>query len=99
MIVMEIVDTGGAAKRAAKRAAMADSSMGLLSRAEHRAMDLTVELVKLVTAEIVADGPTRVGDLSEFVANIHGIQNMILAQAAARAYPDRYRLLGGTAGT
>jgi hypothetical protein len=76
-----------------------DASTDLLSQAEHRAMDLTGELVKLVTAEIVADGPTRIGDLSEFMANIHGIQNMILAQAAGRAYPDRYRLLGGTAGT
>jgi len=43
---------------------------------------------------IIGRGPTGEQDLSEFVIHLHAIQNMILAQAAARAYPDTYRLLG-----
>lgn len=64
-----------------------------LTADEHRAMDLTVELVNLLS-EIMGDGRPRAGDLHEVVFHIHGIQRMVLSQAAARAYPDRYRLLG-----
>ena len=68
---------------------------GLLTGAEHRAMALTVELVNLLAGEVIADGPARRGDVNEVVHAIHLIQRMVLGQAAARAYPDRYRLLGG----
>jgi len=67
---------------------------GLLTEAEHRAMDLTVELVNLIAGEIVGHGRTRESDLNELVRDIHAVQRTILKQAAARAYPDRYRLLG-----
>ena len=67
----------------------------LLTDAEHRAMDLTVDLWNLIAREIVGHGPARAGDLAEMCSDVHGIQERILAQAAARAYPDRYRLLGG----
>lgn len=70
----------------------------LLTEAEHRAMALTVELVNLLAREVVADGRSRTGDINEFVGHVHGIQQAILSQAAARAYPDRYRLLGGEIG-
>jgi hypothetical protein len=66
----------------------------LLTPAEHRAMDLTVELVNLICSDIVGHGRTRVSDINELVGDIHAIQRTILKQAAARAYPDRYRLLG-----
>ncbi len=35
------------------------------------------------------------GDYAEAVYYIHGLQNMVLSQAAARAYPTHYRLMGG----
>jgi hypothetical protein len=56
-------------------------------------MILTAELMRLM-AGITGNGPTREADLPEAAHRIHGIQHMILAQAAGRAYPDRYRLLG-----
>jgi hypothetical protein len=46
---------------------------------------------------IVPGGPTRAADLSELCVHIHAIQHAIMANAAARAYPGRYRLLGYSA--
>lgn len=66
-----------------------------LTQAEHDAV-ATAALLTNQMAEIVADGPSRDSDLAEAVHHIHAVQRMILAQAAARAYPDRYRLLGST---
>jgi hypothetical protein len=66
----------------------------LLTEAEHRAMGFTVDLWHAL-CRIADDGPAREGDLAELCAHIHAIQRTILAQAAGRAYPDRYRLLGG----
>ena len=40
------------------------------------------------------DGPTRTEDIREATGHIHALQNMILAQSAAREYPMEYRLLG-----
>lgn len=68
----------------------------LLTEAEHKAMALTADLWNLIGTEIVARGQSQTGDLRELADAIHTIQARILAQAAARAYPDRYRLLGST---
>lgn len=68
--------------------------MDLLTQAEHRAMDLTVELANLLLGEVIGQGRTAEADSCELAIHIHGIQRSILAQAAARAYPDKYRLLG-----
>lgn len=46
--------------------------------------------------EIVGDGPTRDADLTELVAHVHALQHAVMAQAAARAHPDAFRLLGET---
>lgn len=35
------------------------------------------------------------GDIQEIIYHVHALQNHVLAQAAARAYPFKYRLLGG----
>lgn len=35
-------------------------------------------------------------DLAEFAEAIHHAQHQVMAQAAARAYPDLYRLADGT---
>lgn len=69
-----------------------------LTEHEHRAMQLTAELWNLLGEHVVANGPARPGDMRDFAAHIHAIQHAILSQAAARAYPDRYRLLGEDVG-
>jgi len=66
----------------------------MLTDAEHTAMDLTAQLWNALCA-IAGDGPARAGDLAEMATHIHAIQHAIMAQAAARAHPDRYRLMGG----
>lgn len=65
----------------------------LLTEDEHRAVELAGELYGLLCS-IVGDGPTRDQDLRELIGPVHEIQRAVLKQAAARAYPDRYRLLG-----
>jgi heterodisulfide reductase subunit B len=65
----------------------------LLNADEHRAMDLSSDLINLV-AKIAAHGGASHYDMAEMVAHLHAIQNAILGQAAARAYPARYRALG-----
>lgn len=44
--------------------------------------------------ELVPQGPARRDDLMEVVFHVHALQRMIMAQAAARAYPDEFRPLG-----
>jgi len=67
--------------------------MATLAEQEVKALDLTGQLADVVS-EIVHHGPTRHMDLTEILGHIHAIQNAILAQLAARQYPDNYRLLG-----
>lgn len=44
--------------------------------------------------DIAGEGPSRQHDLNEIAAHIHALQDKVLAQAAARAYAGKYRLLG-----
>jgi hypothetical protein len=67
----------------------------LLTVDERAALDTTVALVNQFSS-LLGDEASAPGDYREFVHHVHAIQNMILAQAAARAYPDRYRLMGET---
>jgi len=43
---------------------------------------------------ILGPGVVAKGDLGEVARHIHALQHMVMAQAAARAYPDKYRMLG-----
>lgn len=66
-----------------------------LTEPEHRALKLTTDLWNLLVQEVVGrDDVSCEQDLRELAAHIHGIQHAIMGQAAARAHPDRYRLLG-----
>jgi len=65
----------------------------LLTTVEHKVIEL-VGLLPGLLERVVDVGPSRRADLAEVIAHVHAIQNAVLAQAAARAYPDRYRLLG-----
>jgi hypothetical protein len=67
----------------------------LLTPDEQHAIDLTAELANTL-GRIVGRGPTRDHDMAEICLHIHNIQHAVMAQAAARAYPDRFRLLGET---
>lgn len=64
---------------------------------------LTVEEIALIDlisdvsrsfGTVVGQGPTREHDLREMVYHVHALQNMVLAQAAARRYPHLYRKMG-----
>jgi len=66
----------------------------LLTAAELRALDLTTELTNLLAGEIIGNGTTRAGDVNEMCRRIHDVQHMIMAQAAARAFPEKFRVLG-----
>lgn len=69
--------------------------MTALTPAEH---DLIARLIAVWDGfvAVVGAGPTRDGDLAEVAFHVHALQDKVLSQAAARAYPDRYRLLGET---
>lgn len=67
----------------------------LLTEAERQAVALTAALWNLLAADVVGHGRSRPGDLAELGHHVHAIQQAVLSQAAARAYPDLYRLLGG----
>lgn len=67
-----------------------------LTPAEHKALKMSADLVGVVAQQVIGSGPCREADINEFAAAVHVVQNMILAQAAARCYPDRYRLMGET---
>lgn len=66
----------------------------LLTEHEDEAASQAGLLYTYIARNVVAHGPAREADLAELAAAIHVIQRMIMGQAAARAYPGRYRLLG-----
>lgn len=67
----------------------------LLTPSEHQLVELLAHVANLFS-DIVGDDRSRNGDIAEAVDKIHALQNMVLSQAAARAYPAMYRLLGET---
>ena len=67
----------------------------LLTDLEHATIDSLADLHRDMSLIIGNPGsPISDADRAEMVLHIHALQNMILAQAAARAYPEQYRLLG-----
>lgn len=65
----------------------------LLTEDEFSVLTLTARVANLLS-QVVDYGPTRVNDLNELLVYVHNIQHAVMAQAAARAYPERFRLLG-----
>lgn len=66
-----------------------------LLTAEER--DLVQDLGRWYTrlAAVTGDSPrTREDDLREAQLHVHALQRAVMAQAAARAYPAQFRLLG-----
>lgn len=70
----------------------------LLTAEEHEAIGLLGQVAGVISRIIRSGQPEISGtgtyDQAEMVAHIHDLQHMVMAQAAARAYPNRYRLLG-----
>ena len=66
---------------------------GLLTDSEHAVVEQAGRLWNAICAAVPA-GPTRDADLRELIPHVHAIQHAFMANAAARAYPDRYRSLG-----
>lgn len=73
---------------------MPETTTGLTTD-EQLAIDLAGTLWG-VLCRIVGHGPTRDADLAELIAPIHLIQRYVGSQAAARAHPHEFRLLGET---
>lgn len=65
----------------------------LLTDDERDALDATGELAGLIR-QVIGDGPQAGNDWREAAGYIHGLQHLVMAQAAARAYPGQFRLLG-----
>lgn len=65
----------------------------LLNESEHAIIEAAGMLWNAICVAI-PQGPTRDADLGELVVHIHAIQHTFMANAAARAYPQRYRCLG-----
>lgn len=63
------------------------------------AVELAGDLFTMITSKIIGDGPTRSADIAELAIHIHAVQNMVLANCAARAYPGQFRSLGGVVET
>ena len=61
----------------------------LLTEAEFEALDTLVLFINQSSKFIKGN------DWVEFVDKAHQLQSMVMSQAAARAYPDRFRLLKG----
>lgn len=64
-----------------------------LTADEHEAVYLLGQAAGVIR-RIIGDGPTAAHDWVEAAGRIHDLQHMVMSQAAARAYPDMYRLLG-----
>lgn len=73
------------------------SAPGLLTEYELDTLNVLAQLADRMRKVIIGTGsPAHIeGDWAEAAAHIHALQQMVMSQAAARAYPDRFRLLGG----
>ena len=67
----------------------------MLTPTEKHALNLAGELFAYLSLNVVGDGSTRKQDLAEVAFHIHAIQNMVMAQSAARVHPELCRPLGG----
>lgn len=67
--------------------------MEFLTRKEHELVELLGKAFDLF-GEIAGNGKTRSADMGEICGQIHVLQSRVLMQSSARAYPDKYRLLG-----
>lgn len=70
-----------------------DKFDNLLTPNEHLVVTKLGECFHLFS-EIVSNGETRDADMTEICSQIHVLQHKAMSQAAGRAFPGKYRLLG-----
>lgn len=70
------------------------STEPLMTEDEHKAVALLGDAANAIR-KVIGDGNQAEYDWAEAASRIHDLQHMVMAQAAARAYPERYRPLGG----
>ncbi len=66
----------------------------LLTRRERALIEKLGECAEEFYAIMGTHAGTRDHDMTEVVCSIHHLQQAVMSQAAARAYPKLYRLLG-----
>ena len=66
----------------------------LLTADEKKAVDLLGDIDDLLQDSIIADGNNRDFDIDRADAHLSALQEMILSNAAGRAYPGSYNVLG-----
>lgn len=69
---------------------------GQLTAAEMSVIDQTATIWNTMVRDVIGTGRSRAGDISELAGHIHAIQQSVMSNAAARAYPSKLRTLGGT---
>lgn len=67
----------------------------MLTAKEHALVEKLGSLMEDFRAILNGDA-TGSNDMFEVMLHVHGLQNMVLSQCAAREYPTEYRLMGGT---
>ena len=65
-----------------------------LTHNEEQLLNLISECYNIFCMVVGTDEEVRSADLQEVAAHIHALQDKVLAQAAARLYPEKYRLMG-----
>lgn len=68
----------------------------LLTELEHEVINTAGRLMSLFV-KMAGENPHQ-PDLDEVCSRIHDLQHTAMAQAAARAFPDKYRLFGQVKG-
>lgn len=78
-----------------ERPVVSDLNLGLLNPIELDALEITADLSRALTLVVGRDA-SRSQDIAELFHHIHAIQRYVMSHAACRAYPDKFRMLGGT---
>lgn len=68
--------------------------VGGLSADELVVLDKITEVHAFIRDRVMADGESRSSHMRDVTFYVHGLQTIIMSQAAARAYPDEFRMLG-----
>lgn len=67
---------------------------GSLTEDELKADDMILELLNHIREKVMLDGESFKSHMKDVIFHIHSLQTIVMSQAAARAYPERFRLLG-----
>ena len=67
----------------------------MLTDLEHEVVEDLAQIYNKLCL-IVGNDDSRLYDLTEIAMLIHGLQDKVLAQAAARLFPEKYRLMGAS---